>query len=157
MTDSAAASGRRRKTAILIALVISVSLNVGFAAFIAARVWAAPVQPVILRTPQQLFDLLDEKLPPADAVILRDILATRSADLEAAREARQRARVNIIMALVRPDFDAGAFRAAMKEVRAARGRVADVTLDVIEETVVKISPQTRKELVARFRSRFRER
>lgn len=150
---SNAITGRGRRTGLVVALAVSACLNVGLVSFIAARVYAAPEQPLVLRTPQQLFGLLEERLPPADAAVLKDIRAAKDKDLAAARDDLRRARLQVLATLVRRDFDPAAFRAAMAGIRDGRARVTDVTLDIITGTVERMSPQTRQGLVERFRLR----
>jgi uncharacterized membrane protein len=149
-------TGRGRRTWLLVALLVSACLNVALVSFITARVFAAGEQPLVLRTPQQLFGLLEERLPPADAALLKDIRAAKAKDVAAARDDLRRARLQVLAVLVRKEFDAAAFRTAMEGIREGRGRLTDVTLEIITETVEKMSPQTRQGLVERFRLRDQE-
>jgi len=149
-------TGRGRRTWLVGALLVSACLNVALVSFITARVFAASEQPLVLRTPQQLFGLLEERLPPSDAALLKDIRAAKAKDVTAARDDLRRARLQVLAVLVRKDFDAAAFRTAMQSIRDGRSRLTDVTLDIIAETIEKMSPQTRQGLVERFRLRDQE-
>ena len=136
-----------------LALLLSTCLNIGFASFIAVRVWSAEPTPIMVQTPQALFGLLEARLPPEDAAIFKDIVRAQEAELHAARGEQQRARLRIVAVVAQRDLDAGAFRSAMKQLRDARARTTAVTFDIIEQTMERISPQTRLNLLAQYRLR----
>jgi uncharacterized membrane protein len=136
-----------------VALVLSTCLNIGFASFIAVRIWSAESTPIIVQTPQALFGLLEARLPAEDAAIFKDIVREQEAELRAARSDQQHARLRVVAAVAQRDLDPGAFRSAMKELRDARSRTTAVTFDIIERTMERISPQTRLNLLAQYRLR----
>jgi uncharacterized membrane protein len=134
-------------------LLASICLNIALVAYIAVNLQANEPELPALRNAQQLIRALEDRLPARDAEVLREVYRTRQPDVLAARAAYQQARMHAIVVAARRDLDREEFRAAINDVRDKRIRLGDLVTDIVQDTVERISPETRQKLVERFRLR----
>ena len=139
-------SGRRFGTIVLIA---SLTLNAAFGGFLVARAWRRHEITSAGAMPPGFLRLVRWRLPAADRAVLDEAVKKKEADFAAAQADAQKAMRTAIAALRRPDFNEAEFRAAVADARDKRLRLADLALDVFEDTVAHISADGRNALVPR--------
>lgn len=132
-------------------LIGSLCVNVALGAFVAAQLFKAGPSRAAQMNPQRLVALLEQRLPPDDAAHLREVYQAKESDLAAARAAHQRARFHTLSLLAAPELDKEALRTAIADTRVQRQRIGDILTDIIETTFERMNPQTRRNLVLRFR------
>lgn len=154
-TDTAVPAPARRSMLFKLGLIASICLNVALASYIAVNLQAPEpaTELPLLRNAQQLIKTLEDRLPARDAEILHEVYRTRQPELLAARAAYQHARAHVIVVAAQPNLDREQFRAAISDVRDKRIRLGDLVTDIVQDTVERISPETRQKLVDRFRLR----
>jgi len=143
----------RRATLFKLGLLASICLNIALASYVVVSLRAPEPEFPVLRSAQQALSLLEQRLPAGDADVLRETYRTREPELAAARAAYQQARARAVVLAAQHDLDRDAFRAAIKDIREKRIRLGDLVTDIVENTVERLSPETRRKLVDRYRSR----
>jgi uncharacterized membrane protein len=133
---------RPRASALLLG---SLFLNVVLGSYVAVQALIAePRRPP--GGPQQMLARLVERLPPADAAIVREAYLAKEPDILAAEMASQRARARAKEIVGRPELDMDALRVAAKDIGEQRMRLRELVFGLMIETMQHISPETRMKL-----------
>jgi uncharacterized membrane protein len=139
-------SGRRLGTAVLIA---SLALNAALGGYLAVHAWRRFEIAAANATPRGFLRFVRWRLPAPDRAVLDETVKKQEAEFASAQADFQKAMRAAVASLRRPDFNDAEFRAAVKEARDKRLRLADLGLDVFMDTVARISPEGRIALVPR--------
>ena len=139
-------SGRRFGTAVLIA---SLALNAALGGYLAVHAWRRFEMAAANSTPRGFLRFVRWRLPSADRAVLDDAVKKKESEFAAAQADFQKAMRAAVASLRRPDFNDAEFRAAVKDARDKRLRLADLGLEVFTDTVAHISPEGRIALVPR--------
>jgi uncharacterized membrane protein len=141
-------------------LLGSVCLNVAFAGYIAVQSLIASPQLPVPYVENEGAAMADERiarfaarLPDKDAEILWEVYRARKPQIVAAAAAAQDARARALSILVRPDLDASALRAAVKEAIESRIHLGDLFAETGLDALERISPEGRQQLTKQLQSR----
>jgi uncharacterized membrane protein len=133
-----------------IALVASISLNILIGSFAATLLWRLDMPLVEATNPVRVINRAAAVLPAADRAILNEVYASRAPAFAAAEEKVMRARARVIDLIAQPDLDEAAIRAAIEEARAYRRETLDLLVDVVIETLKRMPPEHRRELLTSY-------
>lgn len=136
-----------------IALLLSLGLNIFFAAYLATQFVGDQRRPFAVPSPARVVALIESRLPAADAKILRGVYQSREADIAATAEAYTQALNQAVEVIARPDLDPATLRTAVEKARAERLRRGDLTLEILIEALPRMSAAGRQKLVGPFRDR----
>jgi uncharacterized membrane protein len=134
-------------------LLGSICCNVVLATYVAVQ-WLRAEQPLVeTLAPSRLVERVAERLPKPDAEILWRVYHSKEAELSAAQADYLRILLKPIDLLTAENFDGGNFRNAVMESREKRLRVGDLVVETLIEAITQISPEGRRQLVRRVRTR----
>lgn len=156
MSDIAANPGRPSRGWCRALLFGSLCLNVALGGYIGAQVWfLSELRPLAaLAQPRQIIVRIASRLPSADAELLRSAYAGKEDELAAARADTRASAVRLFVTMAKPDMTPEALRAAIEETRTRRVRQNEILTGVFIDAVGKMSPEGRRDMVARFRDAF---
>jgi uncharacterized membrane protein len=141
---------RRRRTGTII-LIASLALNALLGGYLAVQAYRRYEFVTAAAMPPRLLQLVKRRLPAADQALFDQAYQSRERQIIVAQADYEKALSAAVTSLVRPDFDDAAFRAVVTEAREKRLRAADLALETFLDTVARISPAGRRDLVRRFR------
>ena len=134
---------RPRASALLLG---SLFLNVVLGSYVAVQALIAEPRRPPSGGPQQMLARLVERLPPADAAIVREAYLAKEPEILAAETASQRARARAKEIGTRPELDMDALRVAAKDIGEQRLRLRELVFGLMIDTMQHISPETRMKL-----------
>lgn len=140
-----------RRGTLIRALLCSIILNIAGASYIAVQA-LAPLSGLVhsgreAHKPEEVINRLAARLPSQDAAILWQIYRTKEQQISAAIAAAQSARSRALSALSRPDIDTSALQAAFRDAMNSRTQAGELLIETVMETLKRISPQGRMQLV----------
>jgi hypothetical protein len=138
-------------------LFCSLFLNVALGSHIAMRAVPAESQGLPPQWPQWLLARLAERLPPSDALVLREAYVAREARIVAAEIAAEFADIRAEEIVGRHDFELDALRVVIQRMGEQRMRMGELFFGVVVETMQHISPEGQKLVRDEFRRRFTSR
>jgi len=131
-------------------ITVSISMKWVLTASLALNVFLATVLVVIYRPhhppPPDIAEIagrIAETLPPADAVILREIVAARAPAIESGKRSLRGFPDRVRAVLSRNDFDPEALRPLFADFAASRQRVDDAMAALVIEAATRMSPEGR--------------
>jgi uncharacterized membrane protein len=143
----------RNRTRLFTALLVgSLALNallVGYLGVLAVRRF----DPLSASMPPRLIKLVKQRLPADDQKLLEEAYQSRHGRFIAAQAEYERTLAGAVALLAKPEFDEAAFRAAVADSRAKRLQIADLVLETFVDTIARMSPAGRRDLIGRFRPR----
>jgi uncharacterized membrane protein len=138
---------RWRPSASALTLLGSLCLNIGFAGYIAVQVPTADPRAREHVAPDAIIASFAGRLPSRDGDILWRMYLAKKPEIEAADEAAQRARLQMVSMLAQHDLDTDLLRATFKEFIESRARMQNFLADAAIEAFKQISPEGRQQLV----------
>lgn len=122
-------------------LLGSMALNVFLAIVIGKHMAIPPFPPP---RPTRIIEEIADKLPKADAQILRDSLNAHEAELKEEDHGPEVFHKKMRDVLTAPQFDPEAFRAVADEFQARRERIGSTLTRVMLDALPKMSPEGRQ-------------
>ena len=136
-----------------IALPASLALNV-FLAVLLVQQWRAGDRPPGPPSPTRIADEIAATLPPADALILREVFARHADQLEAGHKEHRGVPERLRTVLTAQPFDEAALRKIFADGRQARSESDRALEEAVAESLRRMSPEGRA-AVARWEPRRR--
>jgi uncharacterized membrane protein len=143
---------RRLPTVLALTLLCSLCLNVGFASYIAVQALTAEPQSDH-GNPEATIASFATHLPSRDADILWQVYHAKAPQIQAADAEAKRARGRVLSILSERDLDADRLRATFKETMEDRARTLGLLVEVAIETLQRISPDGRRQLIEQIHTR----
>jgi hypothetical protein len=141
-----------------LALLCSISLNIGFASYLAIQALPALWQPRTYSSPDEATAVPDKmiaslatRLPGRDADILWDVYRTKKPQIQAMEAVAQGVRVRLFSVLAERDLDTGALRAVIKDAMDSRLRMGELQVETLVDALGRISPDGRQQLARQYR------
>jgi uncharacterized membrane protein len=134
-----------------LALLGSLCLNIALGGYLASQLLAPPARPLGAMPPPRVLALLAGQLPPKDAEMLRDLYRSKQEQAAAARVTFEMSVAKVVGLLAQPELDVPALRAALEDARVKRMRQNDPLVEAFFQALEKMSYETRRNLVGRFR------
>jgi uncharacterized membrane protein len=134
-------------------LLVSICLNVVMGSYIAKQWFEVWSPPLALASPPRLIQFIANRLPAGDAETFWRVYRGKEQALRESQADYERALRGAVRLLVQPDLDVAALRGAIAQSRDKRIKIGDIVIDTFLEAVPQLSPQGRRDLVARVRNR----
>jgi uncharacterized membrane protein len=137
---------------LLRALLCSIIINVAGASYIAVQAlgpfsWFGVHAEREEGNPEEIIGRFAARLPSQDATVLWQVYHTKEQQILAAIDTTQSARSRALAALSRPDLDTSALQAAFREAMNSRMQEGELLIETVVETLKRISPEGRMQLV----------
>ncbi len=132
-------------------LIGSLAVNVLLVSFIGVMIYKKHAWKAAMDSAPRAIQMIKKKLPEQDRAVLDQAYGARERDLAAAQSDYDKAVQETVALLMQPSFDPAVLRAKVQDARDKRLRVADLTMDTFVETITKVSPEARRDLVKKFR------
>ena len=131
-------------TLAVVALVVSLAVNVFIASAVAMR-WFAPGAATTARDGgDRPMARLIARLPQADARVVRDVQREQRVSIAAARADYDRALAAATQAAAREPLDAAAVERALDDVRRKRHALTDLRVQIYAKAIPRLSPEGRR-------------
>lgn len=131
-------------------LIGSLCLNLALGGYLASQLLRPQERPTAMPPPRVL-GLLARQLPPRDAEVLQEAYRGKREQIVAARAVFELSVAKVLELLAEPELDVPALRAALEDARTKRMRQNDPLVEAFFQALEKMSFQTRRDLVGRFR------
>jgi uncharacterized membrane protein len=126
-------------------LLASLCLNVAFAGYV-ARPWLQPSwQPGAM--PVRMTERIAARLPQEDADILWQVYRAREPEIRALQADYMVALLKTMRVVGQTELDKPALRAAVDDARTKRIKIGEAVTEVFMQTLDRISPKGRRQLV----------
>jgi uncharacterized membrane protein len=142
---------RWRPGAFVLALLVSLCVNIGFASYIAIQALGAEPQSA-RRTPEEMISRVAARLPGQDGEALLQAYRAKASEILVATAGAQSARLRALALLAGQDLDRDALQAAFKDAIRARMVVSELLGNTLFDALGRISPEGRQQLVKEFRA-----
>lgn len=146
-------NGIMRGLSTKVMLLTSLCLNVAMGTFIATRWVETDRELVNASAPPRLIERATQRLPKADADILRGVYRTKEAEFAALQRQYWRALLAAGRVLAQPELDPATFRAAVEDARNKRVEIGDLAIETFIEGLPQMSPEGRRALISGIRRR----
>ena len=132
-------------------LIGSLCLNLALGGYVASQLLRQPERPFTAMPPPRVLSLLAGRLPEKDADVLREAYRNKREQIVAARAVFELSVSKVLGLLAEPELYVPALRAALEDARTKRMRQNDPLVEAFFQALEKMSYQTRRDLVGRFR------
>jgi uncharacterized membrane protein len=132
-------------------LIGSLCLNLALGGYLASQLLRPQERPLTAMPPPRVLGLLARQLPPRDAEVLQEAYRGKREQIVAARAVFELSVAKVLELLAEPELDVPALRAALEDARTKRMRQNDPLVEAFFQALEKMSFQTRRDLVGRFR------
>jgi uncharacterized membrane protein len=132
-------------------LIGSLAVNVLLVSFIGVMVYKKHAWKAAMDSAPRAIQMVKKKLPEPDRAVLDQAYGARERAFAVAQSDYDKAVQETVALLMQPNLDPAVLRAKVQDAREKRLRVADLTIDTFVETITKISPEARRDLVKKFR------
>ena len=145
-----------RRGTLLRALLCSIIINVAGASYIAVQAltlfsWLGAHAEHEEGKPDEFIGKFAARLPSQDATVLWQMYHAKEQQILTAIDAAQSARSRALATLSRPDLDTSALQAAFHEATNSRMQAGELMIETIVETLQRISPEGRMQLVKQIK------
>lgn len=131
-------------------VLVSLCLNVAMGTFIATRWMEAQPSEAVSGSPR-LVERALQRLPKADADILRAVYRSKEAEFTASQRAYVLALVGAARVLAQRDLDTPALRTAIEDARNKRVKIGDLAIETFLDALPQMSLEGRRALISNMR------
>jgi uncharacterized membrane protein len=132
-------------------LIGSLAVNVLLVSFIGVLIYKKHAWKAAMDSAPRAIQMVKKKLAEPDRVVLDQAYGARERAFAVAQSDYDKAVQETVALLMQPSLDPAVLRAKVQDAREKRLRVADLTIETFVETITKISPEARRDLVKKFR------